>query len=348
MARGKPKREKAAIPASYIRPRALPDGRTSYNVRAYDPATRTCKTLGTFKTRRAAERAFKKGAEALVANARPEPPPDVAPTASAELDEPRPLPSVSKKRARSPRPPRASGRERRSSPSAAAELTSQNKRRRKTKNAKNAKNETAGVRRGGARAAEKTPEDPRRPAPPGGRRVSAVFRTLASAAAAVSPFANLDVQDVQERREPNRRASGSPEGASASSRRGALARTFSTPAATPPLDAVAAAPVAMGGGDMWSRVCAFVRGGEYPVPVPGLLDDAPGDPGAFRDEGVPGDVPGDARDSPGPAERLAAFLESAVRRLRGGGGAAAGLEGRPAGVAVKTRGMTVTVDVRRE
>jgi hypothetical protein len=175
-----------------------------------------------------------------------------------------------------------------------------------------------------------------------------VFRTLASAAAAVSPFANLDVQDVQERREPNRRASGSPEGAPESSRRGALARTFSTPAATPPLDAVAAAPVAMGGGDMWSRVCAFVRGGEYPVPVPGLLDDAPGDPGVFRDEGVPGDVPGDARDSPGPAERLAAFLESAVRRLRGGGAAAAGLEGRPAGVAVKTRGMTVTVDVRPE
>jgi hypothetical protein len=105
MARSKPKREKAAIPASYIRPRELPDGRTSYNVRAYDPATRTCKTLGTFKTRRAAERAFKKGAEALVANARPEPPPDVAPTASAELDEPRPSPSVSKKRARSPPPP---------------------------------------------------------------------------------------------------------------------------------------------------------------------------------------------------------------------------------------------------
>ena len=341
MARSKPKREKAEIPASYIRPRELPDGRTSYNVRAYDPATRTCKTLGTFKTRRAAERAFKKGAEALVANARPEPPPDVAPTASAELDEPRPSPSVSKKRARSPPPPRASARERRSSPSAAAELTSQNKRRRKTKNAKN---ETAGVQRGGARAAEKTPG----PAPPGGRRVSAVFRTLASAAATVSPFANLDVQDVQERREPNRRASGSPEGASESSRRGALARTFSTPAATPPLDAVAAAPVAMGGGDMWSRVCAFVRGGEYPVPVPGLLDDAPGDPGVFRDEGVPGDVPGDARDSPGPAERLAAFLESAVRRLRGGGAAAAGLEGRPAGVAVKTRGMTVTVDVRPE
>ena len=339
MARGKPKREKAAIPASYIRPRALPDGRTSYNVRAYDPATRTCKTLGTFKTRRAAERAFKKGAEAL-SRAKPE----VAPTASAEPDDPRAPPSVSKKRARSPRPPRASGRERRSSPSAAAELTSQNKRRRKTKNAKNAKNETAGVRRGGARAAEKTPG----PAPPGGRRVSAVFRTLASAAAAVSPFANLDVQDVQERREPNRRASGSPEGASESSRRGAVARTFSTPAATPPLDAVAAAPVAMGGGDMWRRVCAFIRGGEYPVPVPGLLDDAPGDPGVFRDEGVPGDVSGDARDSPGPAERLAAFLESAVRRLRGGAAAAAGLEGRPAGVAVKTRGMTVTVDVRRE
>ena len=338
MARGKPKREKKAIPASYIRPRALPNGRKSYNVRAYNPATRTCKTLGTFKTRRAAERAFKKGAEALVANARPEPPPDVAPTASAELDDPRPLPSVSKKRARSPRPPRASGRERRSSPSAAAELTSQNKRRRKTKNAKN---ETAGVQRGGARAAEKTPG----PAPPGGRRVSAVFRTLASAAAAVSPFANLDVQDVQERREPNRRASGSPEGASESSRRGAVARTFSTPAATPPLDAVAAAPVSMGGGDMWSRVCAFIRGGEYPVPVPGLLDDAPGDPGVFRDEGVPGDVPGDARDSPGPAECLAAFLESAVRRLRGGGGGA-GLEGRPAGVAVRARGITVTVDVR--
>ena len=70
MARGKPKREKAAIPASYIRPRELPNGRTSYNVRAYDPATRTCKTLGTFKTKRAAERAFKKGAEALVANDR--------------------------------------------------------------------------------------------------------------------------------------------------------------------------------------------------------------------------------------------------------------------------------------
>ena len=335
MARGKPKREKAAIPASYIRPRELPNGRTSYNVRAYDPATRTCKTLGTFKTKRAAERAFKKGAEALVANARPEPPPDVAPTASAELDDPRPLPSVSKKRARSPPPPRASARERRSSPSAAAERTSLNKRRRKTKNAKN---ETD--------AAEKTPgEDP---APPKSRRVSAVFRTLASAAAAVSPFANLDVQDVQERREPNmnRRASGSPEGASESSRRGAVARTFSTPAATPPLDAVAAAPVSTGGGDVWSRICAFVRGGEYPVPVPGLLEDAPSEPGVPRDEGVPEDR--DARDSPGPAERLAAFLESAVRRLRGGGAAAAGLEGRPAGVAVKTRGMTVTVDVRRE
>lgn len=334
MARGKPKREKAAIPASYIRPRELPNGRTSYNVRAYDPATRTCKTLGTFKTKRAAERAFKKGAEALVANARPEPPPDVAPTASAELDDPRPLPSVSKKRARSPPPPRASARERRSSPSAAAERTSLNKRRRKTKNAKN---ETD--------AAEKTPG----PAPPRGRRVSAVFRTLASAAAAVSPFANLDVQDVQERRDPNRRASGSPEGASESSRRGAVARTFSTPAATPPLDAVAAAPVSMvsmGGGDVWSRICAFVRGGEYPVPVPGLLEDAPSEPGVPRDEGVPEDR--DARDSPGPAERLAAFLESAVRRLRGGGAAAAGLEGRPAGVAVKTRGMTVTVDVRRE
>lgn len=334
MARGKPKREKAAIPASYIRPRELPNGRTSYNVRAYDPATRTCKTLGTFKTKRAAERAFKKGAEALVANARPEPPPDVAPTASAELDDPRPLPSVSKKRARSPPPPRASARERRSSPSAAAERTSLNKRRRKTKNAKN---ETD--------AAEKTPG----PAPPRGRRVSAVFRTLASAAAAVSPFANLDVQDVQERRDPNRRASGSPEGASESSRRGAVARTFSTPAATPPLDAVAAAPVSMvsmGGGDVWNRICAFVRGGEYPVPVPGLLEDAPSEPGVPRDEGVPEDR--DARDSPGPAERLAAFLESAVRRLRGGGAAAAGLEGRPAGVAVKTRGMTVTVDVRRE
>ena len=178
-----------------------------------------------------------------------------------------------------------------------------------------------------------------------------MFRTLASAAAAVSPFANLDVQDVQERREPNmnRRASGSPEGASESSRRGAVARTFSTPAATPPLDAVAAAPVSMvsmGGGDVWSRICAFVRGGEYPVPVPGLLEDAPSEPGVPRDEGVPGDR--DARDSPGPAERLAAFLESAVRRLRGGGAATAGLEGRPAGVAVKTRGMTVTVDVRRE
>ena len=225
---------------------------------------------------------------------------------------------------------------RRSSPSAAAERTSLNKRRRKTKNAKN---ETD--------AAEKTPG----PAPPRGRRVSAVFRTLASAAAAVSPFANLDVQDVQERREPNmnRRASGSPEGASESSRRGAVARIFSTPAATPPLDAVAAAPVSMvsmGVGDVWNRICAFVRGGEYPVPVPGLLEDAPSEPGVPRDEGVPEDR--DARDSPGPAERLAAFLESAVRRLRGGGAAAAGLEGRPAGVAVKTRGMTVTVDVRRE
>jgi hypothetical protein len=147
----------------------------------------------------------------------------------------------------------------------------------------------------------------------------------------------------------NRRASGSPEGASESSRRGAVARIFSTPAATPPLDAVAAAPVSMvsmGGGDVWSRICAFVRGGEYPVPVPGLLEDAPSEPGVPRDEGVPGDR--DARDSPGPAERLAAFLESAVRRLRGGGAATAGLEGRPAGVAVKTRGMTVTVDVRRE
>ena len=342
MARGKPKREKAAIPASYIRPRELPNGRTSYNVRAYDPATRTCKTLGTFKTKRAAERAFKKGAEALVANARPEPPPDVAPTASAELDDPRPLPSVSKKRARSPpppaRPPASAGA--RLPPRRSARPSTRGAGRRKTR-------KTKPTRR--RRPREKTPR--RR------RRVSAVFRTLASAAAAVSPFANLDVQDVQERREPNmnRRASGSPEGASESSRRGAVARTFSTPAATPPLDAVAAAPVSMvsmGGGDVWSRICAFVRGGEYPVPVPGLLDDAPSDPGVPRDEGVPGDwdFPGDvdARDSPGPAERLAAFLESAVRRLRGGGGAAAGLEGRPAGVAVKTRGMTVTVDVRRE
>ena len=103
--------------------------------------------------------------------------------------------------------------------------------------------------------------------------------------------------------------------------------------------------VSMGGGDVWSRICAFVRGGEYPVPVPGLLEDAPSEPGVPRDEGVPEDR--DALTRPAPPAP-AAFLESAVRRLRGGGAAAAGLEGRPAGVAVKTRGMTVTVDVRRE
>ena len=75
-------------------------------------------------------------------------------------------------------------------------------------------------------------------------------------------------------------------------------------------------------------------GGEYPVPVPGPMDDEPGDPGDPGDGDVPRDEEG---DSPGPAERLAAFLDSA----------AAGLEPRPAGVAVKSRGLTVTVDVRR-
>ena len=330
MARGKPKREKIAIPASYIRPRELPNGRKSYNVRAYNPATRTCKTLGTFKTRREAEFAFKKGAEAL-SRAKP----DVAPTASAEPDDPRAPPSVSKKRAREgPRATRASNRERQQSASAkSAELASPPKKRRK-KNEKNASPPRVGVEpetRTGAPAEVTSPPT---------RRVSAVFRTLASAAAAVSPFANPENQET--RQSPT---DASPGGESDSSRRGVLAKTFSTPAATPP-----SAP--RGGGDMWSRVCAFIRGGEYPVPVPGLMDDEPGDPGDPGDGDVPRDedvpVPGrDARDSPGPAERLAAFLESAVRRLRGGGGGAAGLEPRPAGVAVKSRGLTVTVDVRR-
>jgi hypothetical protein len=151
-----------------------------------------------------------------------------------------------------------------------------------------------------------------------------VFRTLASAAAVVSPFAQSPSE-------------ASPGGESDSSRRGVVAKTFSTPAATP-------LSAAHAGGDMWSRVCAFIRGGEYPVPVPGLMDDEPGDPGDPGDGDVPRDEEG---DSPGPAERLAAFLDSAVRRLRGGGAAAAGLEPRPAGVAVKSRGLTVTVDVRR-
>ena len=329
MTRSKPKREKTAIPASYIRPRELPNGRKSYNVRAYNPATRTCKTLGTFKTRKEAERAFKRGAEALA-----KPPPDVAPTASVEPDDPRASPSVSRKRVRSPRATRASDRERRAS--AAAELASPPKKRSK-------KNERESPRaRLEPGTAPPAPEpsaprasDPRRPTPaespaPPVRRVSAVFRALASAAAAMSPLASPE--NPQERA-----AAPAPEresdGASESSRHGVVAETFSTPAATPP-----PARPGQGGGDMWSRVCAFIRGGEYPVPVPGLLDEAPGEPGD-------GDVPGDERDSPGPAERLAAFLESAVRRLRGGGGGA-GLEGRPAGVAVRARGITVTVDVR--
>lgn len=310
MARGKPKREKIAIPASYIRPRELPNGRKSYNVRAYNPATRTCKTLGTFKTRREAEVAFKKGAEAL-SRAKP----DVAPTASAEPDDPRAPPSVSKKRARSPRATRASNRERQQSASAkSADIASPPKKRRKKNDGSPPRVRVEPETRTGAPAEVTSPPT---------RRVSAVFRTLASAAAAVSPFANPENQET--RQSPT---DASPGGESDSSRRGVLAKTFSTPAATPP-----SAP--RGGGDMWSRVCAFIRGGEYPVPVPGLMDDEPGDPGR------------DARDSPGPAERLAAFLESAVRRLRGGGGGAAGLEPRPAGVAVKSRGLTVTVDVRR-
>ena len=306
MARGKPKREKAAIPASYIRPRELPNGRTSYNVRAYDPATRTCKTLGTFKTKRAAERAFKKGAEALVANARPEPPPDVAPTASAELDDPRPS-RASRRSARARPPPRVRPRApelafRRGGAHVPQQEAPEDEKREKRN------------RRGG--------EDPgRRPRAAQKQARSAVFRTLASAAAAVSPFANLDVQDVQERREPNmnRRASGSPEGASESSRRRRRAH-LSTPAATPPPRRRAAAPssmVSMGGGDVWSRICAFVRG-EYPVPVPGLWKTR-SEPGVPRDEGVPEDR--DARDSPGPAERLAAA--DPPRGGCGGGGAAA-------------------------
>jgi hypothetical protein len=309
MARGKPKREKMAIPASYIRPRELPNGRKSYNVRAYNPATRTCKTLGTFKTRREAEVAFKKGAEAL-SRAKPE----VAPTASAEPDDPRAPPSVSKKRARSPRATRASNRERRAS-AKSAELASPPAKRRKKNDASPLRAGVEPETRTGAPAEVTSPPT---------RRVSAVFRTLASAAAVVSPFAQSPTE-------------ASPGGESDSSRRGVVAKTFSTPAATPP-----SAPHA--GGDMWSRVCAFIRGGEYPVPVPGLMDDEPGEPGDPGDGDVPRDEEG---DSPGPAERLAAFLDSAVRRLRGGGAAAAGLEPRPAGVAVKSRGLTVTVDVRR-
>ena len=326
MARGKPKREKKAIPASYIRPRALPNGRKSYNVRAYNPATRTCKTLGTFKTRKEAERAFKQGAEALA-----KPPSDVVPTASAAPDDSRASPSVSKKRARPLRAIRASDRERRAS--AAVEPTSPPKQRRK----KNEHAPRAGLDPGPpAAAAARAPRAsaPRRLSPvqdttPPTRRVSALFHALASAAAAVSPMAKPEEQ----RRPDESEADRSP--ASESSRRGVAAETFSTPPAAP------TARRGQGGGDVWSLVWAFVRGGDYPVPVPGLMDGALGDPG------VPGDadVPSDARDSPGPAARLAEFLASAARRLRGGG-SAAGLEGRPAGVAVKTRGITVTVDMR--
>ena len=195
MARGKPKREKMAIPASYIRPRELPNGRKSYNVRAYNPATRTCKTLGTFKTRREAEVAFKKGAEAL-SRAKPE----VAPTASAEPDDPRAPPSVSKKRARSPRATRASNRERRAS-AKSAELASPPAKRRK-------KNDASPLRAGVE--PETRTEAPAEVTSPPTRRVSAVFRTLASAAAVVSPFAQSPTE-------------ASPGGESDSSRRGVVA-----------------------------------------------------------------------------------------------------------------------------
>ena len=296
MARGKPKREKAAIPASYIRPRELPNGRTSYNVRAYYPATRTCKTLGTFKTKRAAERAFKKGAE-LSSRTR-------APSHRRTSRPPR-APSWT-----TPAPSRASRRSARARPSPARPPASAGARLPPRRSAR------PSTRGAGRRKTRKTkPTRRRRPRRPRAAQKQAprlaVFRTLASAAAAVSPFANLDVQDVQERREPNmnRRASGSPEGASESSRRGAVARTFSTPAATPPPDAVAAAPVSgVYGrrGRVEPHLRVRTRGG-VPRPRPRALGRR-----AQRTRGSPRRRrprrPGRA-DSPGPAERLAAFLD---------------------------------------
>ena len=77
---------KSAIPSSYIRPHDGAEGRT-YNVRCYDPRTRTCVTLGTFPTKKEAEAAYRAGAARL----RPTPdtpaPPRARPTARASPDE---------------------------------------------------------------------------------------------------------------------------------------------------------------------------------------------------------------------------------------------------------------------
>ena len=54
----------SAIPSSYIRPHDGAEGRT-YNVRCYDPRTRTCVTLGTFPTKKEAEAAYRAGAARL-------------------------------------------------------------------------------------------------------------------------------------------------------------------------------------------------------------------------------------------------------------------------------------------
>lgn len=325
MARGtKVRDETKAIPASYIRPRDGPDGVRTYNVRAYDPALRKCKTLGTFSSRTEAEAAFRKGQARLSGGkADPKPSsPSIAPTASEEQHVPCEPKSVTRKR------PRTMGqltRGTRTSPrfSGAAkegeEVFGQNK------SAKRRKTRTSQA----AEGIFVTPPTAR-PA----RRVSGAIRALASAAELISPL--YQEQEVS----PARHDDAAEKNAS----------DFVTPLAPGQTRSPR-------GGDMWSRVRAFINGSDYPVPVTNLVD-VPNVPstsngGVQRDTNMngPGGGAGEEldEDSPGPAERLAAFLASAARRLRLGLGAAAGLEqSGPSGVSVKTRGMTVRVDVQTE
>ena len=324
---GKPRREDTkAIPASYIRPRDGPDGNTTYNVRAYDPKLRKCKTLGTFKTKREAEAAFRTGKARLALPSSP----SIAATASGEPHVPGAPSSVTRKRARSPTrthqgartSPRLSAQ---THAHASGEAFGQNDvppKRRKTQNSR-------------ATAQNLPPVFVTPPAlPRAGRRASGAIRALASAAAAVSPL-----EAAGEEISPARPDGGGPK----------TATDFVTPLAR----------TASPSENIWSRVRAFIHGGEYPVAVPELGDGArAGDgreagyvPGRESPLGISpaldirqGNSPGE-EDSPGPAERLAAFLASAARRLRRGAAAAAGLEPRLNGVSVMTQGMVVTVDV---
>ena len=306
MARGKPKREKAAIPASYIRPRELPNGRTSYNVRAYDPATRTCKTLGTFKTKRAAERAFKRGPRL---SSRTRAPSHRRRRAHRERRAGRPPPPperLEEARALAPSAPRASARERRSSPSAAAERTSLNKRRRKTKNAKNetdAAEKTLGRR---PRAAQKQARLRGVPHARQRRRRGVSVREPGRSGRSGAPRAEYESSRV---RKPGGRVGEQP----ARRRRAHLLHPGGDAAADPP-PRRRPCPWCLWAAGTCGAASARSYAGSTPSPSPGSWKTRPANPGFPATKASP--KTGTRGPRPALAERLAAFLDPPRPRTR--------------------------------